>query len=76
MTKKQQIKAHVLNGETQKACIIARKFFFGLNKLEKESIDITADSVNKKQSVFYKSIGIDLDYHAANAGIILFQKYC
>jgi hypothetical protein len=53
---------------------MARKFFFGISKDEMRSIEIAADCLNGKQSI-YVSFGIDCDHEIKRAKEILKEKY-
>lgn len=62
-------------GEWQKAFSAARKFFFGLSKAEKRSIEIAADCCNELRRPFYESIGIDWAVETETAKSVLIAKF-
>jgi len=71
---KQKIKDHILSENWKRAFSMARKFFFGVSKDEMRSIEIAADCLNGKQSI-YVSFGIDCDHEIKRAKEILKEKY-
>ena len=62
-------------GEWQKAFSAARKFFFGLTKEQKRSIEIAADCCNELRRPFYDSIGVDWVTETENAKTFLSAKF-
>lgn len=62
-------------GEWQKAFSAARRFFFGLTKEEKRSIEIAADCCNELRRPFYVSIGVDWTAETEKAKAFLQAKF-
>lgn len=70
-----KIKTFVVAGDWPKAFSTARKFFFGLSKSEKRSIEIAADCCDEGRRNFYERIAIDWQAETEAAKSFLLGKY-
>lgn len=73
--KNSAISQFIQAGEWQKAFSAARKFFFGLTKEQKRSIEIAADCCNESRRPFYAALGIDWNTETENAKTFLLAKF-
>lgn len=69
------VKDLVATEQWAKAFSAARKFFFGLTKEQKRSIEIAADCGNEARQVFYTRLGVDWAAEIENAKNILLAKF-
>jgi hypothetical protein len=70
-SKKQQLLEYINAGYTDSALAIAKNFVIEFSKDDQRTLQIAHESQSKQRAVFYKSIGVDVEFIKREAITIL-----